>query len=706
MQYGAIFPPGNIQQMYSPYQGYLAPAGNDNHHNENIPNSQPNISRGGGRGMNRRGGAGGGRNRGGGNMNNGNMNSRRQNNEYRQNNNQQSALNQNSMNSNDYNLMDHHQTVLNPSHYQPVYFHYQYGVPGSAIPATAQNLTGQPLFAVQQQPIYINPYGQPYPAQIMYNYMPPQMPQIQSDVIESDQSGQGVNLPSPAAAVYQAIPPYQLAYQPEHHHYELCETPLSNADRIEFQGAMPEDEYQLQMINPNDGYVVESNEVPIIEDHDVVPLVESDYQSVYDHKELIDKTRDLIIQTAPADMSNQYLDHEIIIDEDENSEATTLQFINDSEESELIEQEHQQQQLLLKQQQQQQPTPPLQQPVQNRKPTNFVPTPSNPTTMVKKQTASVSVSAIPNKHFEEVKMNEFNSEEPQQIHQSHSQRQQQQQQCDNANQNTNKNSFSSITASKHSPKSLKDEKKTELIIKQNDSQKTTLSEQAKQQIASTISNSEPSSNKKDKMETAGPTIANAQIPLEKDSKTTSTSPITSLSSSSAANEKIAQNAKQSTSAPHSWAGLFQSAESASSAPLHAISNQIKQTTTSKDVDNMSQSNIDNSVNNKAPGTMSYSAVSQSVNKMKPNTASIATSTSSPITNNNEASSNVVDAPKPAPVDQNALKLGGEYWQFSELLSFSNDNTNIFQISIQSIRPTLEVSACYQEECSTNQTIAI
>lgn len=666
MQYGAIYPTGNLQPMYHPqyHQGYIAasnPANNDSHqqiHGENVPNSQSNITRGGGRGMNRRGGGGGGRNRGAGaNINNGNMNSRRQNNEYRQNNNQQSALNQNSMNSNDYNLIDHHQTVLNSSHY-PVYFtHYPY-VPSSAIPATAQNLTGQPLFALQQQPIFINPYGHPYHP-VVYNYMPPQMPPIQSDVIDSDQT-QDVSATSPAA-VYQAIPPpYQLAYPTEHHHFELCEPPLAGGDRIEFQGSVPEEEYQLQMMSPADEYAVESNEVPNVENHDVVPLavytdneIQSDNQSiVFDQNELIDKTRDLIIQATPADMNDmqrQYLDDKIMTDDE--TTATSLQFINDSEESNIIEQEHLQQQLLMLQQ----PPPPLQQQphqqqqhVQNRKPTNFVPIPSNPLNIatVKKQTASVSVSAIPNKLYEEVKMNEYISEQQQQIH-PHSQ--QQPQTNDVANQNMNKNSFSSITASKHSPKSLKDEKKTE-IIKQNDSQKTTLSEQAKQQIASTISNSEPStlsaSNKKDKMETAGPTIIANSNPMEKDSKFASTSP--STTSSSSPSERSAQAVKQTNSVPPSWADLFQSGGSAPS----SASNQIKKTL-STDISNSSQSN------NKLPGTMSYSAVSQSANnKMKPNTASIATSTSSSISNNNEAS-NAVDAPKPTPVDQNALKLGGE-----------------------------------------------
>lgn len=676
MQYGAIYQQaGNIQPIY--HQGYHQPGymaaasnqvANESHqqiHNDNVPISQiqTNIPRGGSRssgGLNRRGG----RNRGAGtNVNNGNMNPRRQN-EYRQNNNNQQSNHQNSMNSSEYNLMDHHQTVLNSSPYQPVIY-YQYSLPGSAIPTTAQNLTGQPLFALQhQQPYFIQPYGHPYP--VVYNYMPPQMPPIQSDVIDSDQN-QDVNAPPPTA-VYQAIPPYHLAYQPEHH-FELCDPPLPNEDRIEFQGSMPEEEYPMQMMsNAAENFVVEHNEVPIVENHDI-PLdypeneIQSDNQSiVYDHKDLIEKTRDLIIQTSPAIMQespNQFLDDTIIMNDDS---STTLQFTSDeNDDINLIEQQHQQQQV-------QQPQPPLQQQPQivHIRKTNFVPTTSsNPITIAKKQTASVSVSAIPNQHFEEIKTNEYVNE---QHHQVYEHLPQQQVNENSQNQNTHKNSFSSIT--KHSPRSLKDEKKTE-IIKQNDSQKTSLSEQAKQQIASTISNSDTSlssvssatSTKKDKMETAGPSIiANANT-SDKDSKTVSSSP-NSL-------DKSAQNAKQTNnSVPHSWAGLFHPETSNSRTISSPALNQIKRTT-STELSNSTNSAIQsNNLNNKLPGTMSYSAVSaqsvaiqstsippQSANKSKPNTASIATSTSSN-SNNNEAS-NSVYAPKPISVDQNALKLGGK-----------------------------------------------
>lgn len=668
LQYGAAIyqPPGNIQPMYPTYHqaGYVQAANNNNQqdNNQEIPPQQMSSNqRGGGRGpggMNRRG-------RGRGGNSNANNGSRR---DYRQNNNQQST-HPNSINTNEY-IMDHQP-------YQPFYYTTIPYLPGSAIGVTtaAQNLTGQPLFAAQQQPYFFHQYGA-YTPFVHYNLMPPQMPQMPTEILEGDQN-QDANAP---AAVYQQIP-YHIAYQHDQHHL-FTDPQLANTERLEFHGSLPDDEYQIQMEN----FSMDSEVPNVIENHgeiidddvdDVAQLTdyhESEIQNnnqvvmmddYDDNSMIIEKTRNLIIdmKEQPQQQQQPLLEEKLDIDDGSSS----LQFINNNNESDelkvTVETHHQQQQ---------QP--------QIRKQTSCVPISSNhiQTNVIKKQTASVSVSAIPNKHFEEVKMNEFANEIQHQheISQITSQ---------------NKNSFSSIaaaTSSKHSPKSWKDEKKTE-TRQNNDSQqqRTSLSEQAKQQIATTISNSETSSLsssstslKKDKIEVASQVSPKQPSTVEK----TSTLDVhTTL-------EKNAQIAKQSSSVPpSSWAGLFvseaQRAHQASSAAAAAAaaaavatssttnpsSNQIKIKSTS---DVSSSTSANQSSNNKLPGTMSYSAVSaQSIaiqstppqpqsannNKTKPNTTSTATSTSSTTNNNDVSHANDVALKPTTPVDQNALKLGGE-----------------------------------------------
>lgn len=524
---------GSHQQVYP----QMYPHQMEHHINQNT--SQQQQIRGG---MGRRNG----RSRGGNN---------RRDFQVRQHNHQQNQQ------ANDYGqpLLDQNQqgAVMNSAQYQPIYIHYspwQNTLPPQNLNLT-QNLTGQPLFAIQQPLMY--QYGSPYP--FMYNMMPQahSMPHHQSELVEND---------------IQDPPPIPWAHsQPIYHH-----SPLLNND---FQNSSD----GFEMVNSINEYHEEIDPE--------ITFVDVDSEDTFEDKEenLVGKTRDLLIQTiSPVENS---VELSLLKTSDTSTENEKTQNVCETS-LEFIEPES-------------------------------VPISS----AQKKQTASVSVSAIPNK--------DANNSETKKI----------------VNEILEPSiSFSSITASKY-PTAPLEHKKTE--NNQTEVQQTALIERAKQQIVTTIiGHKETDKNVEDSKMSSKE--ENTEQELFIYDKKAQTKPTTSNLPSPAA------------SARATWAGLFDSKKSVSS-PSSSSNNFVstepqKSFPLSNSEELSTQAPPVSSNGSQVPSTaMSYSAVSaqhittteakqhSSVKSLPQNKKNLT------IVDENSNNQNNVNV---APLDQRSLKLGG------------------------------------------------
>lgn len=579
--------------------------------------------------------------------------------------------------------------------------------------ATAQNLTGQPLFAIQQ-PLQVFQYGSPYP--IMYNMMPTQahhMSHQQNDIPENEHSQNQESSGTAPTTVLQPIPWPHVAYQDPHQQPLYQHSPHINAGEVDMEFTHP-DEYQMQMMNPSSnftlitpdqlaGNIVNDNvqldqdayvDTASIDGEAAVDQQQQMYQLVgtSDTRLLIEKTRDLMIQTdgpppshpikiqdTNEEYNNSMVNDANVPNQDglkmspthsgaiENSVATevvenmpiTKAKVVCSVDNKMI--------------------------VKNKeKPPAWgsVVVPNLATqTSVKKQTASVSVSAIPNKDSVQFQNVPNVSDSTSSLH---DQKKKGVQEVNSTISNSNEfptsdktnhfinnqKSFSLITASKQLLPPATDGKKTENI--QTDTQplqkqhQMALSERAKQQIVTTITGVGSSSQESvKKLEVPSPkkqSTEDVSVAVEKSVPAPKSSPVVNPSAPSRA----------------TWAGLFNASDpgsvSKASPPLSiqtaASANQTLETQKASTAKNPDPLFIQTT---QVPGVMSYSAVSaQSLPAVNPNYAATVTSIPPQMSNNvsdgKKLPQSKLNLPnnnnhlKSAPViDQHALKLGGLYY---------------------------------------------
>jgi Ubiquitin carboxyl-terminal hydrolase len=468
-------------------------------------------------------------------------------------------------------LIDQNQSVISTAPYQQFYIHYppwQNAVPQNM--NMTQNLTGQPLFAIQQPLLY--QYGQ-YP--IMYNVMPQahQMPHQQPEMIENEVQEPIVWPPHP---------------QQIFHH-----SPHLNAAELEFQAHPDEfqmNEYQSEEveIDPNAPYV--------------------DPEEMYEENQqiLLEKTRDLMIETNPQP------------DEDKMTQSPSLEFISPNK----IEQVE----------------PVLYEKVIDNKmiiknvekpPAWGNATVPNLSAQQKKQMASVSVSAIPNKDVEEYRETNVTCE------------------SNDVESKLTATSFSPITVSNQPIEGEKTEKK------QNEVQQV-LIERAKQQIVTTIIGTGPSDQENEKKVELSPT----DVIKHQEDLTVEKSPQPAKVSQATSN-------KASSSSPSaSWAGLFNSKTERSiktSQPHSPQPSEIQKSSTAKNSESLlgqaPQAPKVPASTSQVPA-MSYSAVSAQSATPATNhhsSSGLPQSKTLPIVNENSNNNNHI---KTASVGQHATKLGG------------------------------------------------
>lgn len=680
-----------------------------NDHQSNPPSQHPMSSN--------RGSRRGGRSRGGNN----NMNRRdyqmRQNNQHQQQQNQQSSLT-----SNEYAqpLMEPGQpgaAVMGSGPYQQFYIHYPayYGgpnahlaLPGSANAANAQNLTGQPLFAIQQPTAMLYQYGS-YP--IMYNMMPPQahqMPHQQSDMAEGDNQNQEPSGNPPT--VIQQIPwPHHVAYPEPQQIFQHSPHLNPGEGDLEFQG-QPTDEFHMQMMNHSSSYhLIAPDQHPVMvddvvqtdqsiqEDGFVVDEAQIEGESIGEHRMyqqelnvaesnndmrmMMEKTRDLMIQTSPqeapppthhlmqappqeelvikpivqAEVALSPVSHSLVSTKSVETGAVESASINSKVASTVDNK------MIVKNKEK----PPAWGSV-------VVPNLAAQPAMKKPiSSVSVSVSAIPNKdvlHLQPTNSTDAINEVARDVVSPSSGKEHQAQFINN------QTSFSSITASKQllSP-TIADSKKTE--HKQNElqplqkQQQMALSERAKQQIVTTITGVgvSPSQEVAKKAERSPSRAHQHKQPYEEVAVVVDKSI-----------QATAKPAAPVSSTASSWAGLFNPADHSTvsrtqpSLPSQSPpQNQIPETqkvTTAKNPEPLSVQ-----TSPQVPGvssSLSYSAVS--AQSLPATTVNYAASVSSipsqlpagsskklPQSKQNLTNNNIVENHlKPEPVDHHALKLGG------------------------------------------------
>lgn len=718
-----------IPQAYIPHGERNDRDGMQDH--QSNPSSHP---------MNSTRGSGGGRR---GRSRGGNNNMSRRDYSMRQNNQHQQQQNQSSVTSNEYGqpLMDQNQqTVLTSSGpYQQVYFQYSpyypnagaphlAALPGSATAANAQNLTGQPLFAIQQ-PMHMYPYGS-YP--IMYNMIqaPAHQMSHQPTDMSDNEHNQNQETSGAAPTVIQSLPwaPH-VSYQDQPHIFQHSPH-LNPGEDLEFRVAHP-DEYHVQMINHgNNFHLIAPDHVGDIV-NDIGPLDPAlqqggfsesatieDEQSMYQDENvaenggermLIEKTRDLMIQTTMQDVPKSQLIHtqsaeeyevvsnersKIMLDatvpnpqDPENYLPTsparvvtnscletepTESVSNNSKKTCTVDNK-----MIVKNKEK----PPAWGSV-------AVPNVVAQTSSVKKQMASVSVSAIPNKDV--MHLQHVTEIATQTIDQTMSA----QEAVQDQQQFPSQKLFSSITASKlplSSPNIVAASKKTE--HKQNEIQplqkQVALSEKAKQQIVTTITGVGSVSQETNKKPEA--VFSRAQQ--------ASTENVSVLVEKVAQPPKPSPPAAQTAAGPAraSWAALFvppgqASNESKAAPPLPApapatspMHYQITETQTKVSTAKTHPEPLSVQITPQVPGVMSYSAVSaQSVPSPAPSfaasvttipsqlpTGGVSTSKKLPQSKLNSPSvnHNVENHSKSAPLDQHALRLGG-LWRSLTLWSTS------------------------------------
>lgn len=255
-------------------------------------------------------------------------------------NNQHQQNQQSSLTSNEYGqpLMEQapQAAVMGSGPYQQFYISYPYyggpnggghltALPGTGNSATAQNLTGQPLFAIQQ-PVQIYGYGSPYP--IMYNMMPTQahaMAHQQQDMSDNELNQSQENSGAPQQMPWQ----HHVAYQEPPPIFQ--HSPHLNAGEVDLEFQPHPDEYHMQMINHPSNFhliapdqrsinfleeIVEPDQVleqdgfiestvienESIEDPRMYQQELSAVNNSNDTRLLIEKTRDLMIQTTPHEI--------------------------------------------------------------------------------------------------------------------------------------------------------------------------------------------------------------------------------------------------------------------------------------------------------------------------------------------------------------------------------------------------------------------
>lgn len=694
-------PPGQpmIPTMYAqhPDRGDMQ----NDHQSNSSSQHQMSTSRGGRRG----------RTRGGNN----NMNRR----EYQM---RQSNQHHQQNQSNDYvqPLMEQSQQVMNSGQYQQYFIQVPYGyanpggqvaaLSGSGNAANAQNLTGQPLFAFQQPFLYAHQYGSPYNVPIMYNMVPPPGHQMahQQDMTDNEHNQNQEPGGTTPTTVIQSMPwAHHVAY-PEPPIFQ--HSPHLNAGEVdlEYQVTHPDD-YHLQLLNQPNNYhiiadqhgavneMVQTDQVQLDDsyvDVDGEPTVEQHmYQQdiATDNGEtdalLIEKTRDLMIQTSPQGVSvHPHIPQQPVVEEFDvknehkivpipQQDATTLlsphspavavgpEIVENSSPKVVVDRP-----MIVK---------------NKEKPpawggAGVVPN-SGAQGSVKKQTASVSVSAIPNKDVlsfqpesndmvaSEIAINAAPTGDKNHLTQ-------------------NQTSFSSITASKQplSSPTFVDIKKTESkqieIQPLQKQQQMALSERAKQQIVTTITGvgaaTKPDSNKK--VEATSPRAPQSPQPVEE-------APV-AVAKVVEAPKSSPPAAQQSSASRSSWAGLFNSGEGAPQprahhqqpqpAPMpvhHQQPIETQKAPTAKYPETLS---VQLPPQVQVPGVMSYSAVSAqslppsaTVNCTAPASTipsqlaagSVPLSKNLPQSKTNSTINNNIDNHnKSAPVDQHAIKLGGEF----------------------------------------------
>lgn len=699
-------PPGQqmIPTMYAqhPDRGDMQ----NDHQSNSSSQHQMSNSRGGRRG----------RSRGGNN----NMNRR----DYQMRQSNQHHQQQNQSSSNDYiqPLMEQSPQVMNSGPYQPSYFiQVPYGyapnhagqvtaVPGSGNAANAQNLTGQPLFAFQQPFMYANPYGSPY---VMYNMVPPPAHPMahQQDMTDSDHNQNQEPGGTTPTTVIQSMPwPHHVAY-PEPPIFQHSPHLSAGEVDLEYQVTHPDD-YHMLVNQPNNYHIiadqhgavnemVQTDQVPLDDsyvDVDGEPAVEQQmYQQdiATDNGEtdalLIEKTRDLMIQTSPQDVSvhphipqqpaaeefDAKIEHKVIVP-NPLQDATALLSPHSPSAAvaggEPVENSSS-------------PKVVIDRPmiVKNKeKPPAWGGAGVVPNLVaqgtVKKQTASVSVSAIPNKdvlsfqpEMNEMVVSEVAANSAPAGDKDH----------------LTQTSFSSIIASKQplSSPTFVDIKKTEskqieIQPLQQKQQQMALSERAKQQIVTTITGvgaaTQPDSNKK--VEATSPRAAQSPQPVEE-------APVVVSKVVEAPKPSPPAATAQSSASRASWAALFageggppqprvhqqqQQQPQPAPVPAHHQPFETQKATTAKNPETLP---VQPPPQVQVPGVMSYSAVSAqslpptaTVNYAAPASTipsqlaagGVPLSKNLPQSKTNSTNNNNIDNhSKSAPVDQHAIKLGGE-----------------------------------------------
>lgn len=598
----------------------------------------------------------------------------------------QHQQNQSSAASSDYGLEQAQPTaVMSSGPYQQFYFHHYppYYAAGPNVgashlntSATAQNLTGQPLFALQQ-PVQLIQYGSPYP--IMYNMMPSQghtMNNQPSDLTESEhnQSLESGGLP---ATVIQSIAwQHPVAYQEPHQQAIFEHSRHINAGESDLEFA-PQDEYHIQLMNP-DNYAMIAQEQ--VEDSMISgpgqqeQNLQNEYveiDSIENGNEaetiLVEKTRDLMIQTDIPPLSpslhkiasfNECKKDQTTVPNSQHSATENFDTLSGPN-TKIVDNR-----MIVKNKEK----PPAWSSV-------VVPNMSS----AKKQTASVSVSAIPNKDVAHLQSDfTFTSDG-----QSTSDVLEAAGPTISAEPTITPTLFSSIIASKSSsslsPIVMVDKK---VEIAEFDSQlqpkhhQMALSEHAKQQIVTTITGVGGAIHNEPIIPSENARIALARTP--KDNEKGVLTPEKSVQSN-----KPAPSANSSSAQPRAtWAGLFNSSESPT---LPKVSHQTAvpplsppmqesyaetQKTTAKNPEPLFVHTT------QVPGAMSYSAVSaQSLPASNVNYAATVTSIPLQMTTNvildskklpqsklnlsnvNNNNNHLKTAPL---VDQHALKLGGSF----------------------------------------------
>lgn len=661
-------------------------------------------------------------------------------------NNQHQQNQQSSLTSNEYGqpLMEQAQqatAVMGSGPYQQFYISYPYyggpnggghltALPGTGNSATAQNLTGQPLFAIQQ-PVQIYGYGSPYP--IMYNMMPTQahtMAHQQQDMADNEhnQSQEGSGAP-------QQIPwQHHVAYQEPPPIFQ--HSPHLNAGEGDLEFQPHPDEYHMQMINhPSNFHLVAPDQRTInfleeivepeqslqqegfiettvidnesIEDPRMYQQEMSAVDNSIDTRLLIEKTRDLMIQTTPQELpaihhisqiqqTTEVLDEsssvliEAIVPNSQEAKVSPMIPAGTGKivESEVIAENPNiiskvvsvDNKMIVKNKEKPPAwgavvVPNLAAQVSLKKPTASV---------------SVSVSAIPNKDVlhllptnsgdsvviandqtlivSEVVAPFASPAEIKAVSDQHFP--------------SNQTSFSSIIASKQpQPSPTADSKKTE--NKQNEiqplqkQQQIALSERAKQQIVTTITGVGASSQevaKKHESIATKPVQEEVPVIVEKISQ-----PVKSAAPVNPTPTAASIAAAAAAESRATWAGLFNSSDGSSpnpsrvSAPLPTpLQNVVNETQTATTAKNPEPLTVQPQP--QVPGVMSYSAVSAqslpatnvnfaaSVTSIPPQSAaSGAISKKLPQSKVNlpNSSNNNDNQSKSAPADQHATKLGGK-----------------------------------------------